>query len=133
MPGAEEVLKDIPDVKSAPGTGRGGASTTGIPRPRFTSIKYRVAGSDTYIDVFVEKDGKTPTDPKVRVSNLTVLSQLLVKNHKGVSISAKDLQSPMFDAAGTTDLSTLSGKTVDFIFAVAGNTPATYQIEVVPS
>jgi len=122
FPGAEDALKDVPELKAAPGTGRGGANTTGIMRPRFAQILYRVAGTEEWQDAFteVDKDGT-----KVRKTNLTILSQVLGKGVKDASVSAKDLQEAMYSAAGTKDLSA----PVEFAFGVGDKN---YEIRVTP-
>lgn len=119
FPGSEELLKELPELKVAPGTGRGGSSSAGIPRPRFAKIEYRVAGAEDWIDVFVIKDDK-------RVTNLTVLAQAISKlGGKEVSVAAKDIQGPLFATAGTQDLTTI----IEFVFT-AGS--VNYEIRVAP-
>lgn len=125
FPGAEEVLKDLPELKAAPGTGRGGGNSAGIPRPRFAKIEYRIAGTDEWLDVFTEKDGKTEGE-KVRVTNLTILAQKISKDAgKDVNVSAKDLQGPLFETAGTQDLSSI----VEFVFTAGDKN---YEVRVTP-
>jgi hypothetical protein len=124
FPGVEKALEDVPEIKAAPGTGRGGASSAGIPRPRFAKIEYRVAGSEAWIDVFTVKDAGKPEEK--RVTNLTVLAQLISKDAgKDVNVSAKDLQGPLYETAGTQDLSTI----VEFGFTAGEKN---YEVRVSP-
>jgi len=124
LPGGEDAAKDLPEVKGIPGARVGGGSSTGTRRPRFSSISYTVAGTDNWVDVSkTEGEG----EDAVSKTNLTLLAGVLsTKEHK---VAASDLQAPMFDAAGTGDLSTLAGKPVEFGFSVGD---VNYIVRVTP-
>jgi hypothetical protein len=128
--GGDDSVNDLPEIKGIPGRGNSVSSAPGTPKPRVQRIRYQVAGSDAWVEVSKEKE--TDDGNKVNFTNLTVLSQALNKAYKGAGVSASDLQGPMFDAAGTKDLSVLNGKPVQFGFSVGGEKPANLIVEVTP-
>lgn len=116
------IPEDFPEVKKIPGTrGASAGSQTGTRRLRLQEISFRVAGTEDWTKVGRNDDEKGWT------TNLTLLGQTLsTKEHK---VGSADFQRPLFDAAGTEDLSTLEGKPVEFAFAVGD---VNYEIRVTP-
>jgi hypothetical protein len=121
MMGGEEAVKSLPAIVGIPGKSGGAAGQSGINRPRFQAIQYQVAGKSEWTQVFVDDTDKE--NNPIRRTNLTVLGQALTKDigstlDPKVTVTSKDLQGPMFDAAGTKDLATLKGEPFSFGFTV---------------
>jgi hypothetical protein len=124
--GGDAAVAGLPEIKGIPGKSGGtAAGASGISRPRLQKIRYTVAGKEEWVEVYttVEVEGSP-----VQKTTLTNLAAALNKAF-GSSVSAADIQSPMFDAAGTKDLSTRNGEPVSFAFT-AGETNVI--IEVTP-
>lgn len=114
----DDGTRELPEIKGIPGksgTTSGNSGGTGITRPRFQSIRYSVAGSDKWTEVFQvdEKDDGT----REQKTSLTILALALNKTYKS-NVSASDLHGPLFEEAGTKDLKSLKGKPVAFAFSV---------------
>ncbi len=127
LPGGADALAaaELPDVVGIPGARSGGGGSTGVRRPRFSLVEYTVAGSDDWKRA--EKTEGEGEDAVVK-SNLTILATILgTKDHK---VTASDLQGPLFDAAGTNDLSTLNGTPVEFAFSVGD---VNYMVRATPT
>lgn len=107
---------DLPEQKNLRGTG-GGGSGTGGRRPRVDSIQVRVAGTDEWTDVYKDQEDKNKPGTTRRVTNFTLAAQAVAKfAGRGTKVEVSDLQAAAFSAAGTDDLSTLSGKPFSFVF-----------------
>ena len=89
------------------GTGEGGK------KPRLSEIT--INGERIFKTV---KDAKTGED--VEVSNFSNAAAWLTKDSK-TTVAVKDLQAAAFEAAGTDDLSTLSGQPFEFVFSAGDN------------
>lgn len=116
IPGSEDVLGSIPELKPIPGKRKASStssSSTGTRRPRLSSITVSGIDGSNPVDVYEnvkQEDGSTKT-----VTNMTVLSKWLTANTEGKpSVNVQDLQSSLFAAAKTEDLSTLDGKPIEF-------------------
>jgi len=128
IPGGSEVLPQLPELKSIPGTrtGRAGAGA-GTPKLRLASIT--CDGTDVYQDV---TDAKT-SEVK-RTVTLSILAAKLSKENS-VKVEPKDLIAALFAAAGTQDMSTLAGKPVEFFFEVTSKDGVSknYALTVTPA
>ena len=117
IPGAtEEDLKDLPALVTLRGGTSGGGN--GGKRPRLSQVSYRTVGESTWNEV--SKQTKNAKGEEVTVTNFTVLAAAL-KEQYGTKVEVKDLQAAAFEAAGTDDLSTLSGKPFEFVVSVGDN------------
>jgi hypothetical protein len=112
IPGGDAVLSVLPERKVLPGTRKSSAGAgTGVKRPRISHIT--CDGKDIF------KNVKNAKGEEVTQSNLTVLAAHLSAETKS-KVEVSDLQSAIFAAAGTDDLSSLNGKPVEFVVNVEG-------------
>jgi hypothetical protein len=116
---APDAVKDLPELKAIPGVRS--ASATGVHRPRIAQAFCN--GEEIFLTA-KDKDGNEKT-----VSNFTTLAAHISKL-SGVKVDGKDLHAPCFEAAGTTDLSSLAGKPVDYVFNAADTN---YSIRIIPT
>jgi hypothetical protein len=123
------VPSNLPELKVIAGVRRQGTSSQGIRRPRFASVEVKPAGADTYESVTVDK--KDDTGKVIgHTANLTALANWFNSKHKGAGITSPMLQKPIFEAAGTEDVSTKSGQEITFAYTVADKV---YEIRVIPT
>ena len=102
----DEDFTDFPESKSLRGAGKGGSGGTGAKRPRLSSVEYSLDYGKTFVDAAPGED-----DPTTFSALATVL-----KGVTGHKVEVKDLQSAIFQEAGTDDLSTKQGQ--DFTAAL---------------
>jgi hypothetical protein len=118
----------IPAMLSIRGGGNVGSSS---PRPRIEQTFYREAGTEEWIEVYSDKTDKEGV--VTRSASLTVLAQALNRAYGAaeghVDVTVRDLNQPLFDAAGTRDMKSLNGTPVDFVFTVGHKN---LEIKVIP-
>ncbi len=119
-----DVPEDFPAIKGLRGSGGGG---TGGRRPRLSSITCdgaKVSGKRPGKDDKGQPDGTT-----VETHTFTDLAKFL-SEESGTKVTAKDLQAAAFEAAGSDDLSTKAGQSVEFTVTYGEHT---YNVTVVPA
>lgn len=136
IPGGADAAKNLPDLKSLPGVRKssstGSSGGTGIKRPRLSAITADYG--DGPVDIYETKKGENG-QPDTNVANLTTLSKALAAKFK-TKVEVKDLQTDLFKAAGTDDLSTLDGKPVTFTVSIPsedGNSSHTVTVTATPT
>ena len=109
IPGGDAVVTDLPERKTLPGSRKSSTGAgTGVKRPRISHIT--CDGVDVFKTTGEGADAKTQ-------ANLTVLAAHLTAETK-TKVEVSDLQTALFAAAGTDDLSSLNGKPVEFVVNV---------------
>jgi len=123
IPGySDEVLKDIPVLKTLTGATAGAGTGTKRPRLSFLSMDGE--------EIFVMKDGKDEAGNKTEVKSytFTLAAEKINKAVKGAGVKPSDLSAAAFEANGSEDLSggvefnysvSANGTTKDYAFKVS--------------
>lgn len=109
------AFKDVPELKTLRG-GSSGATGEGGKKPRLERVSYSLDNGKTYSEVWENvKNAKTGKE-EAKVS-FTILAKKLATELKA-KVEVKDLQSAVFDAAKTDDLSTTNGRVIELVHTV---------------
>jgi hypothetical protein len=127
------ALDGIAELKSFPGTRKATSGSTGVKRPRFKSVRYRVAGSNEWLTAETDKRDANGKLTGEKSSSLTALA-LAVNKVEGTKLGASDFHTPLFDVVGVnTDLTTLADKEITFALLVGtGESAKNYEVQVIP-
>jgi hypothetical protein len=128
---------ELPELKSLPGVRKSGGSSssgggTGTRRPRLSAISVDYGNGDV-ADIYETKPGENG-QPDRHSATLTLLGKTLSDKFK-TKVEVSSLQSELFAAANTDDLSTLEGKPVTFPVTIKGddNTSTIVTVTATPS
>lgn len=120
----------LPELKSLAGVRRNSNTSgqSGIKRPRFDAVSYRVAGTDEYVKATMPKaNGEGVT------SNLTAAAMLITKA-AGAKVTAAQLQESLTEELkanhGGKEVSDLAGKEITFVKLVGDKN---FELQVIPA
>ena len=109
LPGGEEVITHLPELKSLPGART--SASAGVARPRVSEVAVMAVDESAFTALHgtgpKDKDGNA-----TRVSNFSVLARYFTRSDTPVSVS--ELHAAAFAAAGTEDLASLNGTPFEF-------------------